>query len=84
MKEEYRELYVTADNETAACQRLIDIVRVLRRECPWDKVQTHESLKTCMLEEAYEAIDAVDKGDMDNLREELERAKQKYHRLKDF
>jgi len=71
MKEEYSELYLTADNDTAACQRLIDIVRVLRRECPWDKVQTHESLKTCMIEEAYEAVDAVDQGDMDNLREEL-------------
>jgi tetrapyrrole methylase family protein/MazG family protein len=71
MKDEYKELYVTADNETAACQRLIDIVRILRRQCPWDKVQTHETLRTCMIEEAYEAVDAVNKGDMVNLREEL-------------
>ena len=71
MNKEYEELYQPADNDTDACKRLIDIVRVLRQKCPWDKVQTHESLRTCMIEEAYEAVDAVDKGDVDNLREEL-------------
>lgn len=71
MNKEYEELYQPADNDTDACKRLIDIVRVLRQKCPWDKVQTHESLRTCMIEEAYEAVDAVDKGDIDNLREEL-------------
>ena len=39
--------------------------------CPWDRVQTHESLRTCMLEEAYEVIDAIDEGDMDHLCDEL-------------
>ncbi len=39
--------------------------------CPWDKVQTHESLKGCMLEEAYEAVDAIENKDMANLCEEL-------------
>jgi len=71
MNEEYAALYVTADDEVAAAKRLYDIVRVLRQKCPWDKVQTHESLKTCMIEEAYEAVDAVDNDDMDNLKEEL-------------
>ena len=49
------------------------IIEQLRSEngCPWDKVQTHESLRADMLEEAYEAVDAIDKGDMDNLKEEL-------------
>lgn len=44
---------------------LLEIVRTLRGEngCPWDKVQTHESLKKGMIEEAYEAIDALDAGD---------------------
>ena len=52
---------------------LRDIIEQLRSEngCPWDKVQTHESLRADMLEEAYEAVDAIDKGDMDNLKEEL-------------
>ncbi len=39
--------------------------------CPWDRVQTHESLRTCLLEETYEAIDAIDAGDTDHLYDEL-------------
>lgn len=44
---------------------LRDIVKKLRGEngCPWDRVQTHDSIKNCMIEESYEAIDALDKGD---------------------
>ena len=44
---------------------LFDILTALRGEngCPWDKVQTHETLKKCMIEEAYESIDALDSGD---------------------
>ena len=39
--------------------------------CPWDRAQTHQSIRENMLEEAYEAADAIDRGDVDNLREEL-------------
>ncbi len=39
--------------------------------CPWDREQTHESLSKYFLEEAYEAVDAIDRGDLDGLREEL-------------
>ena len=39
--------------------------------CPWDRVQTHQSIRQNMLEEAYEAADAIDRMDMDNLKEEL-------------
>ncbi len=39
--------------------------------CPWDRVQTHESIRRNMLEEAYEAVAAINHGDMANLREEL-------------
>ena len=44
---------------------LLDILVTLRGEngCPWDRVQTHESIKKDMIEEAYEAIDALQKGD---------------------
>lgn len=44
---------------------LIKILEVLRSPdgCPWDKVQTHESIKKSMIEESYEAIDALDSGD---------------------
>ena len=54
-------------------ERLIDIVATLRSEngCQWDREQTHKSLRPNMLEEAYEAVDAIDEGDILNLREEL-------------
>ncbi len=52
---------------------LVQVIRILRGEngCPWDRVQTHESIRQDMLEEAYEAADAIDKGNMENLCEEL-------------
>ncbi len=54
-------------------EELIEVIRVLRSEngCVWDRAQTHESLRPNMLEEAYEAVDAINKGDIPNLREEL-------------
>ena len=39
--------------------------------CPWDRVQTHESLRPCILEEAYEVIDAIDGGSPEKLYDEL-------------
>jgi MazG family protein len=41
------------------------------RGCPWDRRQTHRSLRSYLLEEAYEAVDAIDRGDLDALRGEL-------------
>lgn len=53
--------------------RLKSIVRILRSPggCPWDQEQTHESLRSGLLEEACEAIDAITQGNDANLREEL-------------
>ena len=50
-----------------------EIIRTLRSEdgCPWDRAQTHESLRSCMIEEAYEAVSAVNQRDEANLCEEL-------------
>ena len=67
----YEPLFQIAENEANAIERLANIVRILRKECPWDKVQTHDSLKRCMIEEAYESIEAIDNNDFINLREEL-------------
>ena len=67
----YEPLFHSAKNEADAIERLTNIVHILRKECPWDKVQTHESLKRCMIEEAYESIEAIDNNDFINLREEL-------------
>lgn len=52
---------------------LLGIMKVLRGEngCPWDIEQTHESIRQSIIEEAYEVVDAIDKGDTDNLIEEL-------------
>lgn len=54
-------------------EELINTVRILRSEkgCQWDREQTHATLKTNMLEEAYEAVDAIDNNDMKHLKEEL-------------
>ncbi|GAA4565945.1 MazG family protein [Planotetraspora kaengkrachanensis] len=54
--------------------RLLDLVQVmdrLRRECPWDRKQTHESLVPYLVEEAYEVLETIDQGDFTALREEL-------------
>lgn len=52
---------------------LLDIMKKLRGEngCPWDKVQTHDSIKECMVEESYEVIDAIDKKDDKMMANEL-------------
>lgn len=52
---------------------LIHITEELRSEhgCPWDRVQTHESLKKCLSDECEEVLEAIDKKDMENLCEEL-------------
>jgi len=52
---------------------LVDIVARLRGEdgCPWDREQTHESIKPCLIEESYEVIEAVENNDNDGICEEL-------------
>lgn len=51
----------------------VDIIAYLRSErgCPWDREQTHESIRRNVLEEAYEVCEAIDEHDSDHLREEL-------------
>jgi tetrapyrrole methylase family protein/MazG family protein len=46
-------------------QRFVELVATLRRECPWDREQTHQSLERHLLEEAYEVLDAIDGLDTD-------------------
>lgn len=54
-------------------KKLIDVIETLRSPegCEWDRQQTHKSLRPNMLEEAYEAVDAMNSGDMKHLKEEL-------------
>jgi tetrapyrrole methylase family protein/MazG family protein len=57
-------------------RRLLDLVRVVARlrapdGCPWDRAQTHRSLRRHLLDETYELLDAIEDGDPKRLREEL-------------
>lgn len=51
---------------------LEELIKILRAPggCPWDRAQTSESIKTNMIEEAYELVDAIEKGDTDGMEEE--------------
>ena len=50
---------------------LLKVMHILRQRCPWDGEQTHESLRKYLIEEAYEAVGAIDEDDMDHLADEL-------------
>ena len=81
--ESIRALALAVDKETASragspethpeFDRLVRTIWRLRQPdgCPWDKVQTHESITKNMVEEAYEAVETIMQGDMAHLREEL-------------
>src|SRR5579862_5601292 len=51
--------------------RLVEVMDRLRAECPWDARQTHASLAPYLLEETYEALEALEAEDLVGLREEL-------------
>ena len=52
-------------------KEFVGIVKRLRKECPWDKEQTHDSIKSNTLEEAYEVVEAIDNKDYEELKKEL-------------
>lgn len=49
----------------------VEIVRRLRKECPWDREQTHESIRAMLLEEAYEVMEAIEDKNLQELKKEL-------------
>lgn len=59
--------------EKYSMEDLLKIMEILRspQGCPWDREQTHESIRTCFIEETYEAVEAIDTGDSALLEEEL-------------
>lgn len=57
--------------EKGALGELVSLVRRLRLECPWDREQTPETIKTYLLEECYEVLEALDTKDPAALRDEL-------------
>lgn len=68
-------LYVPAmalkQRERYCFDDLLRVMHLLRQQCPWDGEQTHESLRKYLIEEAYEAVGAIDEDDMDHLADEL-------------
>lgn len=67
-------IYIPKDlNNKKDFNDLLEIVEILRGEngCPWDREQTHKSLKKALVEESYEVIDAIDRDDDNGLIEEL-------------
>jgi tetrapyrrole methylase family protein/MazG family protein len=66
-------LYVPALGEGTSFESFAEIVAHLRAPngCPWDREQTHESLRKHLLEESYEVISAIDSGDFLDMREEF-------------
>ena len=61
----------TKKEKMAAFERLLDVQDRLRKECPWDRKQTFESLRPNTIEEVYELCDALMRGDMKNVCKEL-------------
>jgi MazG family protein len=51
--------------------QFIDITKRLRKECPWDREQTHASIRHSLIEEAYEVVEAIDHHKLDDVRKEL-------------
>jgi MazG family protein len=62
-----------ARRAASAFARLVRVMQILRSPdgCPWDREQTHASLRPHLLEETYEAIETIDRGDLDALPAEL-------------
>lgn len=59
------------DRKVDSFKRLLLVMEELRALCPWDKKQTNETLRNLTIEETYELVDAIDKQDSLNIREEI-------------
>jgi XTP/dITP diphosphohydrolase/tetrapyrrole methylase family protein/MazG family protein len=67
----YDRSFDPSEEELSACGDFVAIVRQLRRDCPWDREQTHESVRHLLIEEAYETVEAIERQDWDELKREL-------------
>ncbi len=67
----FDEEYTEANDSAPHWTVFVNIVRQLRKQCPWDRKQTHSSLRHLLIEETYETIEALDAEDMQELRTEL-------------
>lgn len=67
----YDPQFTEAEDRLEAYADFVAIVKQLRRDCPWDREQTHESVKHLLIEEAYETVEAIDEENWDELKKEL-------------
>jgi len=67
----YEPQFSEAEAGLDAYADFVAIVRQLRRDCPWDREQTHDSVKHLLIEEAYETVEAIDEGNWEELKKEL-------------
>jgi XTP/dITP diphosphohydrolase/tetrapyrrole methylase family protein/MazG family protein len=67
----YEAQFAESSERLEAYADFVAIVKQLRRDCPWDREQTHESVKHLLIEEAYEVVEAIDTQDWNELAEEL-------------
>lgn len=67
----YESSFSESEDRLEAYADFVAIVKQLRRDCPWDREQTHESVKHLLIEEAYEVVDAIEAQDWQELSEEL-------------
>lgn len=67
----YDAAYADPDDRPDIYADFVAIVRQLRSECPWDREQTHGSVTHLLIEEAYEAVRAIEVGDSEELKTEL-------------
>ena len=51
--------------------KFVEITKRLRKECPWDREQTHASIRHSLIEETYEVVEAIDNNNMEELKKEL-------------
>ena len=71
MKEHNGKVFI--EGKTHDLNELLEIIEVLRSEngCEWDRAQTHQTLKKCLVDESQEVLSAIDNADDENLCEEL-------------
>lgn len=62
---------MSIEKKLAATERLLEVMDTLRRECPWDREQTFESLRNNTIEETYELVDAITDHNLEGIKEEL-------------
>jgi MazG family protein len=62
---------LSSENPLKEFDEFVSVVKRLRNECPWDREQTHDSIRHLLLEETYETLEAIDEKNFDKLKYEL-------------